>query len=111
MSDVVSRLSGRPAPFGSMSYEGVDDSPGLYSFWVRGRCLYVGKSDTSLRRRLKEHCEAEDSPLLRENFEAYGTEIKAVVAYYEDVSEERLRELESEAIRKMRPLANRQGIA
>lgn len=111
MSDVVSRLSGHPVSFGSMSYEGVDDTPGLYCFWVRDTCLYVGKSDISLKRRLKEHCEAEDNPLLREKFKAYSTEIKVVVAYYDGISKERLRELESEAIRKMRPLANRQGIA
>ena len=110
MSDVVLRLSDHPTPFGSMSYEGIDESPGLYCFWVRGVCLYVGKS-MSLKRRLREHCEAEDNPVIRENFEAYGTEIKVVVAYYEGISEERLCELESEAIRRMRPLANRQGTA
>ena len=109
MSDVVSRLSDHPTQFGSMFYESVDESPGLYSFWVRGVCLYVGKS-MNLKRRLREHCEAEDNMLIRENFEVYGTEIKVVIAHYEGISEKYLYELESEAIRRMKPLANRQGM-
>ena len=110
VSDIVSKLSERRVPFGRMSYEGADDVPGLYCFWVRGTCLYVGKSDTSLKRRLKEHCEAEDNPLLRENFEAYGKDIEMVIVNYDDISKKRLGELEFEAIRNMKPLANRQGI-
>ena len=109
MSDVVSRLSDCPIPFGRMSYEHVDESPGLYCFWVRGTCLYVGMS-TNLKRRLKEHCEAEDNERLSEYFEAYGAEIDAVIVY-RDAPEARLRELESDAIKKLRPLANRRGTA
>lgn len=107
VSDIVSRLSDRPVPFGRMSYEHINESPGLYCFWVRGACLYVGMS-MNLRRRLREHCEAEDNVQLAEYFETYGSEI-GVVTVYHDAPEARLRELESEAIRRMRPLANRQG--
>lgn len=108
MSDIVGRLSAHPRLFGRMSYESVDESPGLYCFWVRGRCLYVGMSSTSLKRRLKEHCEAEDNELLSEYFETYGEDIEIVIVY-SDAPEQSIRELESEAIRKLYPLANRQG--
>lgn len=112
MSDdsVVSALSGPLAPFGHMSSEHADESPGLYSFWVRGTCLYVGMS-MNLRQRLRQHCESEDNGQLRECFEAYSTEIKFAVMYHHDITEPRLRKLESGAIKAMHPLANRQGVA
>lgn len=110
MSDdnVVSTLSGPLAPFGHISYEHVDESPGLYIFWVRGTCLYIGMS-MNLRQRLRQHCESEDNEQLRECFEAYSTEIKFAVMYHHGITEPRLRKLESGAIKDMHPLANRQG--
>lgn len=109
MSDdrVTGALSEGLVPFGYMSSEHTDESPGLYSFWVRGTCLYVGMS-MNIRRRLRQHCESEDNGRLREYFEAYGTEIRFAVMYHHGITEPRLRRLESRAIRAMRPLANRQ---
>lgn len=110
MSDdgVANALSGPLAPFGHMSSELAEESPGLYSFWVRGTCLYVGMS-MNLRQRLRQHCESEDSERLRECFEAYSTEIQFAVMYHYGITEPRLRKLESGAIKSMRPLANKRG--
>ena len=111
MSDdpVVSALSGPLTPFGHMSSEYADESPGLYSFWVRGTCLYVGMS-MNIRQRLRQHCESEDNEQLRECFEVYSTEIKLAVMHHHGITEPRLRELESGAIKDMRPLANKRGM-
>ncbi len=107
VSDPISGLTGGQVPFGYMSYEGIDESPGLYCFWLRGRCLYIGMS-MNLRRRLGEHCTAEDNLLLRHYFETYRNEIMLSFSYH-DVSERRLRAMESDAISEMRPLTNNAG--
>ena len=108
VSDIVERLSNGLTGFGQMVHENVDDVAGLYCFWVRGVCLYVGKS-ASLKRRLKEHCESETNPILVEHFDVYGTEIEMSVVYEDDANDDKLYKLESEAIKKMLPIANRLG--
>ena len=108
VSDIVARLSHDKTGFGYLSYENVDELSGLYCFWVRDKCLYVGIS-TNLKRRLKQHCEGEDNKLLAEHFKAYGNEIKVSIVY-EDTTEQNLRRLESDAIRELRPIANIRGI-
>ena len=110
VSDIVERLSTKNMGFGYMAYANVDEMGGLYSFWVRDTCLYVGES-TNLKRRLKEHCEFEENPILKENFDAYSDEIMMVIAYEENAGVDELKKLESEAIKKMHPIANRQGIS
>lgn len=110
VSEIVKQLSKNRMNFGYMIYVNIDELPGLYCFWVRNVCLYVGMS-SNLRRRLKQHCEAEDNPELIEHFDAYSNEIEMTIAYEEDADERRLRRLESEAIKKMSPIANRQGVS
>lgn len=105
---IISRLTDPKLPFGHLFYERVDEESGLYCFWLRGRCLYVGIS-TNLRRRLREHCEAENNPILAKHFRVYPGEIMAVIAYEHGASEPHLRRLESYAISNMKPIANRAG--
>ena len=108
VSDIVKRLSKDLTNFGQMVYENVDDVAGLYCFWVRGKCLYVGKS-MSLKTRLKQHCEFQTNPILVEYFDVYSTEIKMALVFEPGMNDAELYKLESEAIKKMSPIANRQG--
>lgn len=104
MSDAADLLRRRLVPFGYQHHEVVPDAPGLYSFWLRGVCLYVGMSD-DLQRRVREHESCEANPDLARHFRAYRDEISiSVVPHGGD-----LRRLESEAIRELRPATNATG--
>lgn len=107
VSDVILRLVAEQVPFGYTHYEHVDESPGLYCFWVRGTCLYVGMS-TNLKKRLHSHCVAENNPILKEHFISYRNEIQLSLAYI-SVSVDKLCEFERQVISKLRPIANRRG--
>lgn len=105
VSDIVSKLSKCTIQFGYRSYEQVDESSGIYCFWVRGVCLYIGMS-TNLKQRLEQHCKSEVNPILKNYFETYENEISLSLAY-ENVSENELFRIESHAISAMHPIANR----
>ena len=107
MSEIESSLRKERIPFGYRRYEHVDESPGLYSFWARDTCLYVGMS-MNLRNRLEQHCINESNPELKEFFETYNTEITFSVECV-DVSEKELQRIEAVTIRAMQPLTNRIG--
>ena len=109
MSDIVSELSKGAIPFGYNSPDQVAEAPGLYCFWVRGKCLYVGMS-ANLQRRLRQHCTIEDNPILKNYFAAHSDEIRLSLAY-RNVSAGELRALESYAISKLHPIADRTGQA
>ena len=101
MSDVTDRLKLGLAPFGYDYYETVPAEPGLYSFWLRGRCLYVGMSD-NLQRRIREHESNETNLDLARYFEEFHDQIKiSVVPTRGD-----LRRLESDAIKDLHPVTN-----
>lgn len=101
MSDVADRLKLGLAPFGYDHYETVPDVPGLYSFWLRGRCLYVGMS-RNLRQRIRAHESDEANPELAGYFEEFHDEIKvSAVPVRGD-----LRRMESEAIKDLHPVTN-----
>ena len=44
-----------PAPLTPSMLAAIDESPGVYQLYRSGRCVYVGKADKNLRRRLGEH--------------------------------------------------------
>ena len=104
---MVSALMSCPMPFGYGSHETVDESPGLYSFWARGTCLYVGMSE-NIRRRIKEHETAEANAELAKYFADFAEEIEFSVVYA-DMPEAVLRRLELDAVKRLRPLTNMQG--
>lgn len=107
MSDIGLSLQSGLMPFGYGSHETVDESPGLYSFWARCTCLYVGMSE-NLRRRIKEHETAEANAELAKYFADFEDEIEFSVAYADETSAV-LRKLELEAVTMLQPLTNRQG--
>lgn len=92
------------ALFGHGSHVVVDPMPGLYAFWLRGTCLYVGMSE-NLARRVSEHETAEANPALNRYFCKFPGEIKMSIVYV-NADANRLRDLESESIVKLRPLTN-----
>ena len=103
MSEIASRLRRGLEPFG-YGRQTAPASPGLYSFWLRGTCLYVGQS-ADLQRRIREHSVAEANDRLAAFFRAYAGEIEISTAR----TDGSLLELEAEAIRELRPLANATG--
>lgn len=106
MSEIAEDLRSR-APFGSGSHERISTSPGLYAFWLRDTCLYVGMSE-DLRRRIYQHENFEDNSELARHFQAYPHEIEISVVY-KDADSVILRRLEQESISELHPLANVQG--
>ena len=81
------------------------DASGLYSFWLRGCCLYVGKS-TTLRNRIKSHRYDETNDELGEYMRAFSNEIE--VSYINLTNNDPvLKQLEEATIRTMRPLTNK----
>lgn len=108
VSDIVSELESRKMPFIHTFYVNVRSSGGLYGFWLRGVCIYVGMSE-DLQRRIMQHSKAEENPELASLFITYPNEIQVSIAY-RNVPVDKLRQLESYAIRKLNPVANRRGI-
>ena len=107
VSDMPSRLEANLVPFGHGCHATVDPVPGLYAFWLRGTCLYVGMTK-NLERRISEHEAAEDNATLEYYFSKFGGEIKMSIAYV-TTSIHFLRELESESIAALRPITNAQN--
>ena len=101
---MASRLETGLVPFGHGSHAVVDPAPGLYAFWLRGTCLYIGMTE-NLERRMAEHESAEANPSLRHYFTKFPGEIEMSIAYI-DADVGRLRTMESETIAQLRPLAN-----
>ena len=84
---------------------------GLYALWlptgVDGGpdCLYVGKSETCLRRRLLQHLSNETNPKLRRELRLSRDIALFSVAFTESVEETRA--LEARLIRDWQPETNR----
>ena len=73
---IRTKLSRNRYPFSYRTISrGIDDRPGLYSFWLGKGCLYVGMSETDVRRRLLEHYRAESNPRLARYFRLFPREI------------------------------------
>lgn len=104
MSDMASRLETGLVPFGHGCHAVVDPAPGLYAFWLRGTCLYIGMTE-NLERRIAEHESAEANPSLRRYFCRFPGEIEMSIAYV-DADACRLRAMESETVARLLPLAN-----
>ena len=81
---------------------------GLYSFWLRGCCLYVGRS-IDIRRRLWEHRTNEANPILDKYRRAFSREIEVSHVPLKDITEPILSDIEAKVIRAMSPKTNRQN--
>lgn len=88
------------------------DRTGVYAIWVPDggpdECLYVGMSDTCIRRRLIQHLNNETNPKLRELLRLYRGITEFSVAF--TTSEDETLSLEDEIIRSWRPVTNRRGV-
>lgn len=105
MSDVTSYLTKNFMPFGHGCHEVIDPGPGLYAMWLRDQCLYVGMSE-DLRRRILQHEAYEDNQDLVNCYRQFPSEVR-IAAVHVDVEVGHLRQLESEAIDKLRPIVNK----
>ena len=108
MSVIMSELESGARPFDYNFHSNVGNHAGLYSFWLRGRCIYVGMS-MDLQKRIAQHSRDEANPKLREYFEGYPKEIEISFVYL-DRSEDEIRSMESQIISGVRPLANVAGV-
>ena len=81
------------------------DMSGLYAFWLRGRCLYVGKS-IDISRRMYQHRMTEHNPKLERYFSAFAQEIEVSYISLMDKSETEILRLENKMIRILRPATN-----
>ena len=89
------------------------DRNGVYAFWViMGEdeihaCLYVGISETCLRRRLLSHLSNETNLELRRQFRIFGDSVRFTFAF--TTSDHATRKLEASLIRDWQPECNIQG--
>lgn len=88
------------------------DRPGVYALWLPSalaadewECLYVGKSERCVRRRLLDHLGEEANPVLRRALRDLGALAAFSAAY--TASREETDELETAVIAEWRPRANR----
>lgn len=81
---------------------------GLYSFWLRGCCLYVGRS-MDIRRRLWEHRTNEANQDLAKYMSAFSRDIEVSHIELENITKKVLKDVEAKAIRYMDPKTNLQN--
>ena len=79
---------------------------GLYAFWLRSSCLYVGMS-TVLRRRIHQHRMQEHNDTLSRYFIAFWSDIEASFVALNGKTEPELRRAEREVIQQLRPRTNK----
>ena len=85
---------------------------GVYALWLPSEipgapdCLYVGKSETCIRRRLRDHLKSDEpNPILRTELRNNRDIVQFAVAYTANVQETDA--LETHVIRDWDPPANR----
>ena len=85
---------------------------GVYALWLPGggpdECLYVGMSDTCIRRRLLQHLNNETNPELRDLLRLYRDTVEFSIALTGD--EDETLSLEDDIIKAWKPVTNRKGI-
>lgn len=78
---------------------------GLYAFWARGMCLYVGMSE-NIGTRIYQHRMNEHNRELDRYFSAFAREIDVACIQMQDKTRRELRQLERKAICNLRPITN-----
>ena len=85
---------------------------GVYALWLPGggpdECLYVGMSDTCIRRRLLQHLNNETNPELRDLLRLYRDTVKFSTAF--TGTEDETLALEDDIIKAWKPVTNRRGV-
>ena len=86
---------------------------GVYALWLPGggpdECLYVGMSDTCIRRRLLQHLNNEANPELRDLLRLYRDTVEFSTALTGD--EDQTLSLEDDIIKHWKPVTNRKGLS
>ena len=108
ISEIMSQLKSETKSFDYNFHTNVDSYSGLYSFWLRDKCIYVGMS-TNLQKRIEQHSHDESNSKLKKYFETYPNEIKISFVYLSNTETE-IRHIESKIISEFYPDANTQGI-
>lgn len=85
---------------------------GVYALWLPSggpeeyECLYVGKSEACIRKRLLDHLKGDEpNPILLRELQLFGNTVEFSVAYTDNDDETDA--LETATIRDWQPLANR----
>ena len=85
---------------------------GVYAVWLPSggpeefECLYVGKSETCIRKRLLDHLKTDEpNPILRRELRLFSNVVEFSAVY--TGSDDETDALETAAIRAWQPLANR----
>ena len=79
---------------------------GVYGFWYRKRCIYVGKAEKQpIARRLKQHWRGSHNPDLANWVRAKGSQLR--VGYILVEKESEIDDLEKQYIKQFQPLTNR----
>ena len=87
------------------------DRIGVYAIWlpmdIEGapECLYVGKSETCVRKRLLQHLQNETNPELRRELRLFRDVLEFSVAFTANVEETDA--LETQVIKDWQPQTNR----
>ena len=106
---IVKRLR-QHVPFSyNYHYDLPEGTPGLYSFWVRDCCLYVGMG-MDIKRRLSEHDAKDDNNELAEYFSVFGNEMEVSSVEILDADRNILLMLESQVTRAMNPKTNKTNV-
>ena len=94
-------------PFRLSSFELFSpDDHGLYSFWFRKTCIYVGKAeDSSIKKRLTDHWTRTHNDYLRYWIDAKGPKLRIKTKIINNKKDIEI--FERFYIRKFRPLANK----
>lgn len=79
---------------------------GVYAFWHRRRCIYVGKSDQSIRERLRQHWNGETNQKLRRWINALGKDLD--ICYLRIQSKHQIDRIERHFIKRWDPETNTQ---
>ncbi len=107
------QLEGERRPFNRDELRQLErNRTGVYALWVPygslDECLYVGMSDTCVRRRLLEHLNRETNPELRNLLRLYRDTVEFSTAY--TGTEDETLSLEDDIIKAWWPRTNRKGI-
>jgi hypothetical protein len=93
-------------PFNRVTIDKVHLScAGVYLFWHRKMCIYVGKTDRSLRQRLREHWALCHNDQLRRWIKACGQQLEIQWRCIDDLSS--IRAYEQMYIDLCMPLTNK----
>lgn len=91
-------------PFRFSVIDKAPNTPGVYVFFLRHRCIYVGKTEVSLRQRLTQHWVGSHNRKLRTYLDANGKELKIC---YKDINQSGMIDVwERYCIKTYQPVAN-----